>query len=309
MGTMTEMQARIEELELENARLRADKQPALNVWEQCLMDATSKVIEANQNCSGTEPSVSLLAEAADNLIGIILDADLPDDHPIWEKWKGAFPAKQSDDHTEEVMLGDVKYKIRLADTGECFSLGNIIDAAFTRGSENELAKIDSEMAALRAKLESLPADWTTDSSLKTWFPFTADTLDKLEGENRSLRAEVEQLRSKPADRITEQDAREIIEAVAYIGVDFGYGVYELEQDKIEKARALLDKLNEGRQSEDKLGRVPSYWREDWKRNVMLMWQCVRKHDSSIPSDVLDYMRESMLAMLSASPADSEGEPK
>lgn len=39
------------------------------------------------------------------------------------------------------------------------------------------------------------------------------------------------------------------------------------------------------------------YREEWKRNVMLMWSCVRKHDSSIPSDVLDYMREQLLNKL------------
>jgi hypothetical protein len=41
--------------------------------------------------------------------------------------------------------------------------------------------------------------------------------------------------------------------------------------------------------------IPEYYQEEWKRNVMLMWSCVRKHDSSIPSDVLDFMREFLLA--------------
>ncbi len=43
--------------------------------------------------------------------------------------------------------------------------------------------------------------------------------------------------------------------------------------------------------------LPIGYREEWKRNVMLMWSCVRKHDSSIPSDVLDYMREQLLNKL------------
>lgn len=34
--------------------------------------------------------------------------------------------------------------------------------------------------------------------------------------------------------------REIVEAVAHIGVDFGYGNFELSQEHIEKARALLE---------------------------------------------------------------------
>lgn len=58
---------------------------------------------------------------------------------------------------------------------------------------------ESELTTLRAKLERLPADWATDSSLKTWFPFTADTLDELDDENRTLRAELEQLRAYKAE--------------------------------------------------------------------------------------------------------------
>tara|TARA_R110000868_G_scaffold361575_2_gene623556 strand:+ start:2222 stop:2641 length:420 start_codon:yes stop_codon:yes gene_type:complete len=37
---------------------------------------------------------------------------------------------------------------------------------------------------------------------------------------------------------------EIIEAVAHVGVDFGYGKYELESDKIDKARAIFEELTE-----------------------------------------------------------------
>jgi len=43
--------------------------------------------------------------------------------------------------------------------------------------------------------------------------------------------------------------------------------------------------------------LPENYREEWKRNVMLMWSCVRKHDSNIPSDVLDYMRDELLSKL------------
>jgi len=41
--------------------------------------------------------------------------------------------------------------------------------------------------------------------------------------------------------------------------------------------------------------IPKYYQEEWRRNVMIMWSCVRKHDSSIPSDVLDFMREFLLS--------------
>lgn len=49
--------------------------------------------------------------------------------------------------------------------------------------------------------------------------------------------------------------------------------------------------------------LPAGYREEWKRNVMLMWSCVRKHDSSIPSDVLDYMREQLLNKLNEAKHD------
>ena len=37
---------------------------------------------------------------------------------------------------------------------------------------------------------------------------------------------------------------EVIKAVAHVGVDFGYGKYELESDKIDKARAIFEALKE-----------------------------------------------------------------
>jgi hypothetical protein len=41
-----------------------------------------------------------------------------------------------------------------------------------------------------------------------------------------------------ADRI--EALEEVVKAVAHIGVDFGYGKYELQPEDIDKARALLD---------------------------------------------------------------------
>lgn len=37
--------------------------------------------------------------------------------------------------------------------------------------------------------------------------------------------------------------RELLEAVAHIGIDFGYGKYELDQEHIDNARELLQSLN------------------------------------------------------------------
>lgn len=36
-----------------------------------------------------------------------------------------------------------------------------------------------------------------------------------------------------------KDLEDIVESVAYIGVDTGYGIFELEPEHIEKARKLL----------------------------------------------------------------------
>lgn len=38
----------------------------------------------------------------------------------------------------------------------------------------------AEIERLRGIVEALPADWRTDSSLETWFPYTAETFAELE---------------------------------------------------------------------------------------------------------------------------------
>lgn len=48
---------------------------------------------------------------------------------------------------------------------------------------------------------------------------------------------------EPSPRINEQDSRKIIEAVAHIGVDFGYGAFEIQPEMIEQCRSLLNKLS------------------------------------------------------------------
>jgi len=61
-----------------------------------------------------------------------------------------------------------------------------------------------------------------------------DDLDELRGNNKTLQAAI-------ADREAEIEAQEeIIKAVAHIGVDFGFGVYALEQKHIDAARKLLE---------------------------------------------------------------------
>lgn len=85
--------------------------------------------------------------------------------------------------------------------------------AVLKGRDEALEKL----AAMEAELSSLPAKWSEDSSLKTWFPITSDELESLREEVAELRAYKEAAEKqepapahKPA-RITEQDAREIVE--------------------------------------------------------------------------------------------------
>jgi hypothetical protein len=65
------------------------------------------------------------------------------------------------------------------------------------------------------------------------------------GEIVKLEDEIELLKSANADvkRIADErdEYREIVKAVAHIGVDFGFGVYELNQGHIETARKLIEK--------------------------------------------------------------------
>lgn len=39
-------------------------------------------------------------------------------------------------------------------------------------------ELEAELESLRKRVDGLPADWTKDSSLETWFPFTAQELKR-----------------------------------------------------------------------------------------------------------------------------------
>jgi hypothetical protein len=47
-------------------------------------------------------------------------------------------------------------------------------------------------------------------------------------------------------KVTEEQLKEmcmLVEAIAHIGVDFGYGKFALEETHIKRARALIDEIN------------------------------------------------------------------
>lgn len=49
----------------------------------------------------------------------------------------------------------------------------------------QIKELEKERDELRAKLDRLPADWHEDSSLETWFPYTAQEIRKLEKEREA----------------------------------------------------------------------------------------------------------------------------
>jgi len=62
-------------------------------------------------------------------------------------------------------------------------------------------------------------------------PLFERTIDKVVTDNSKV---IEALQNRVAE------LEEIVKAVAHIGVDFGYGKYELEAGKIDDARTLME---------------------------------------------------------------------
>jgi hypothetical protein len=48
--------------------------------------------------------------------------------------------------------------------------------------------------------------------------------------------------------------------------------------------------------------IPEGWKDHWQTNVMRLWSCARKHDSFIPDEQLDFMRDYLLMAGSSAPA-------
>ena len=65
-----------------------------------------------------------------------------------------------------------------------------------------------------------------------------DNITKIKAENRAFKKRIAELEKDL------KEAREICDAVAHVGVDFGYGVYTLEDSIIHRARLLLEEPKE-----------------------------------------------------------------
>ena len=68
--------------------------------------------------------------------------------------------------------------------------------------------------------------------------FEGEAMGEKEFVYSAKRKEVEAALKEALELLAEQ--YEIIEAVAHIGVDFGYGKFEIGQDEIDKARLLIE---------------------------------------------------------------------
>jgi chromosome segregation ATPase len=62
-----------------------------------------------------------------------------------------------------------------------------LDSALT-ALKGDYERLEEKNAKLTEELAAYPADWLTDSSLKTWFPLTAEEVEKLKAEIQKLRA-------------------------------------------------------------------------------------------------------------------------
>jgi len=125
-------------------------------------------------------------------------------------------------------------------------------------------------------------------------------LNTLERENKELRQKLEEAEAElkaMKDANENIDFKEVCETL-YIDSQSWFESHIL-------AGELPNSVNESVQiiyehwlatkNLDPVPAMPEYYQQEWRRNIMLMWSCVRKHDSSIPSDVLDFMREFLLS--------------
>lgn len=109
-----------------------------------------------------------------------------------------------------------------------------------------------------------------------------------------MQARIEQLRAKPADRITEQDALALVDSAMhhYIFNDRNVNIDDWFESE---GRALLDKLNADREPAVSVPDV------DW------LAETIRRVDGDHKLGAGALAEKIISAMLSASPADSEGE--
>lgn len=67
-------------------------------------------------------------------------------------------------------------------------------AVYLKRAIGKVLDLERELAEAREKIARLPADWTQDSSLETWFPYTAEELKGWRETKKAQADEIERLR-------------------------------------------------------------------------------------------------------------------
>lgn len=107
-----------------------------------------------------------------------------------------------------------------------------------------LAAKDAEIAELKSKLASLPADWNTDSSLETWFPYSAEEIER-------LRSDVAKLRARVAELERAQQWRPLVQEVNSAVAELMHGSDPRENlhSRVNKAAAACERFLEATRSQ------------------------------------------------------------
>lgn len=113
----------------------------------------------------------------------------------------------------------------------------LVKATFARQLERELAEANE-------KLARLPADWSKDSSLETWFPYTAEELKGWRAIKKSQAEEIERLRGalekirNPFNCMTRGETCELINAA--LAATSGHLVSQIPQNMNDNPGCALD---------------------------------------------------------------------
>ncbi|WP_422121296.1 hypothetical protein [Pectobacterium brasiliense] len=96
------------------------------------------------------------------------------------------------------------------------------------------AKALEELLSLRAQLANLPADWSKDSSLETWFPLSAEHIARLEAQLAELRGQA------TLKKFRDVDIHDLLAGVVSLMIDKGAYDGKSDYDKlVERARYVL----------------------------------------------------------------------
>jgi hypothetical protein len=122
--------------------------------------------------------------------------------------------------------------------------GKLLFAYNTITALNErIAELEKEDASVHRRIEQIAVKQCADypnlenQTVYNYLWAIEQTILGVEQANEDVHAEWEKAKA------LNTEFKEIVAAVAHIGVDFGYGKYELEAGKIDDARTLMEQEN------------------------------------------------------------------